>query len=65
MQKKAQLFTSKEDSHEETVDGTIGTETVEPTCTAEGTITFTANSSGKYKLYWADDNNALSGYLRE
>ena len=30
---------------------------------AEGTITFTANSSGKYKLYWADDNNALSGYL--
>ena len=29
---------------------------------AEGTITFTAESSGKYKLYWADDNKALEKY---
>ncbi len=45
------VFTSKEDSHEETVDGTIGTETVEPTCTAEGTITYTAEAVFNGKTY--------------
>ena len=45
------VFTSKEDSHEETVDGTIGTETVEPTCTAEGTITYSAEAVFNGKTY--------------
>ena len=29
---------------------------------AEGTITLKANTSGKYKLYWADNTKALDGY---
>ena len=29
---------------------------------AQGTISLTADQSGTYKLYWADDNNALEGY---
>lgn len=29
---------------------------------AEGNITFSTNSSGEYKLYWADDSAKLSGY---
>ena len=29
---------------------------------AEGTITFTSDSSGDYKLYWADDAGKLSGF---
>ena len=29
---------------------------------AEGTISFTADSAGTYKLYWADDQKALEGY---
>ena len=45
------VFTSKEDSHEETVDGTIATETVEPTCTEEGTITYTAEAVFNGKTY--------------
>jgi len=29
---------------------------------AEGVITVTSSKSGTYKLYWADDQNALDGY---
>ena len=31
---------------------------------AEGTIKFTAPSSGTYRLYWADNEKALEGYSR-
>ena len=51
MDKCSAVFTSKEDSHKETVDGTIATETVEPTCTAEGTITYTAEAVFNGKTY--------------
>ena len=29
---------------------------------AQGVISFTTESEGTYKLYWADDNSALAGY---
>ncbi len=31
---------------------------------AQGTIRFTAGEAGTYRLYWADDQKALEGYLR-
>ncbi len=31
---------------------------------AQGTITFTAGAAGTYRLYWADDEQALEGYTR-
>lgn len=31
---------------------------------AEGTISLTADIDGTYRLYWADDQNALDGYYR-
>ncbi len=31
---------------------------------AEGTITFTADTDGTYRLYWSDDEKALDGYNR-